>query len=56
MSDSMQKKIVFVYWKDRVPHRFWAGRNASLLNKRSWGVVIGKRFFTLELHGWGPTP
>lgn len=56
MKEPTKKQVVFGYWKDRVPHKFWAGRNASLLHVRSWGLVIGRHFFSFELKGWGPTP
>ena len=52
----MTKKIVFGYWKDSVPRRFWMGREASLKNIRRWGLTIGRHFLSIEIHGWGPTP
>ena len=52
----MAKKIVFGYWKDSVPHRFWMGCNASLKNMRSWGLTIGRQQLNVSGHGVGPHP
>lgn len=49
-------KIKFNHWKDHIPHRFAFGRNAHLRDIRSWTLVAGKHYFTVEIHGMGPNP
>jgi len=49
-------KIVFAHWKDRATHGLSFGRNANLRDVRSWTAWVGRHCFTVEVHGFGPSP